>query len=324
MGDIKKVTTHTLRSLKELGERAVCITAYDYPTATFADRAGVDVILVGDSAAMTVLGHANTMSITMTEMLVFARAVARGAKRAFVIGDLPFLSYQVSDADAITNAGAFLAAGCDAVKCEGGRRVATRVRAMTDAGIAVMGHIGLTPQSFHQMGGFKIQGRDAAAADRLIEDARTLERAGAYAIVLEGIPAEVAARITAAVEIPTIGIGAGLECDGQVLVVYDMLGMNDSFKPRFVRTYEKLATRIRTAADAYVADVRDGNFPGEQESFSNSPSKQTARAEAPLAAVLHVGGCAPAPVEGEAEAPPDERPYGGGGSRHSPRARRRS
>jgi len=322
-----RVTIHTLREMKRRGDKIAMLTCYDATFARLLDESHVDILLVGDSLGMVIQGHDTTLPVTIDEMIYHTRAVARGAVRAHVVGDMPFMSYQTSVEAALLNAGRLIKeGGAHSVKLEGGAQHAELVARLVASGIPVMGHIGLTPQSFHQMGGFKIQGRDAAAAERLIEDARTLERAGAYAVVLEGIPAEVAARITAAVEIPTIGIGAGLECDGQVLVVYDMLGMNDSFKPRFVRTYEKLATRIRTAADAYVADVRDGNFPGEQESFSNSPSKQTARAEAPLAAVLHVGGCAPAPVEGEAEAPPDERPYGGGGggSRHSPRARRRS
>src|SRR5687767_12574350 len=208
-GAVGRVTLTTLAGLRARGERAVFVTAYDYPTAVFADRAGVDLLLVGDSAAMTVLGHPTTVSITLDEMLVFARAVCRGAKRAFVIGDLPFLSYQVSNEEAIRNAGAFIAAGCDAVKCEGGARVARRVRAMTDAGIAVMGHLGLTPQSLGQLGGYRVQGKTLSAVQRLVEDALALQEAGAFAVLLEALPAEAAALVRESVEILVYGIGAG-------------------------------------------------------------------------------------------------------------------
>ena len=205
----KKVTVATLASYKARGRGAVFVTAYDYPTAVFAERAGVDMLLVGDSAAMTVLGHPNTLGVSMDEMLVFARAVCRGAKRAFVVGDLPFLSYQASDADAIRNAGAFLVAGCDAVKCEGGARVASRVRAMTDAGIAVMGHLGLTPQSQAQLGGYRVQGKTLAAVQRLTDDALALQEAGAFAVLLEALPAEAAAYLRERVDLLVYGIGAG-------------------------------------------------------------------------------------------------------------------
>jgi 3-methyl-2-oxobutanoate hydroxymethyltransferase len=221
---------------------------------------------------------------------------------------MPFMSYQAGMDAALINAGRLIKdGGAHSVKLEGGAQHADLVARLVGAGIPVMGHIGLTPQSFHQLGGFKVQGREDGAAERLIEDALTLERAGAFAIVLEGIPAEVAARITRALAIPTIGIGAGPDCDGQVLVLYDLLGMNDSFKPKFVRTYEKLSTRIRTAADAYVSDVRDGNFPSEQESFSLE-KRNRAREEAPLAAVLHVGGCAPAAFDDLPDPPRSSEP----------------
>ncbi|HSJ62681.1 MAG TPA: 3-methyl-2-oxobutanoate hydroxymethyltransferase [Gemmatimonadaceae bacterium] len=258
----------TLRALRSRGEKAVFLTAYDYPTAVFADRAGVDMLLVGDSAAMTMLGHPGTCAITMDEMLVFARAVCRGAKRAFVVGDLPFLSYQVSDADAIRNAGAFIAAGCDAVKCEGGARVAGRVRAMSDAGIAVMGHLGLTPQSLGQLGGYRVQGRSLDAVERLADDARTLQEAGAFAILLEALPAEATAFVRERVEIPVYGIGAGPEADGQLVIVHDLLGgFVGDITPRFARRYAELDVLIPAAIAAYASDVRSGRFPGPEHCY---------------------------------------------------------
>jgi len=265
----RKVTTHTLRALKAKGQRAVCVTAYDYPTATFADRAGVDLILVGDSAAMTVLGHANTLSITMTEMLVFARAVARGARRAFVLGDLPFLSYQVSDADAITNAGALLAAGCDAVKCEGGRRVAPRVRAMTDAGIAVMGHIGLTPQALGQQGGYRVQGKTRAQTAVILDDAKALEDAGAFAILLEALPPESAAFVRENLSIPVYGIGAGPHVDGQLVISHDLLGnFVGEVKPRFVSRLASVDAVVTEAFSTYADQVRSAQFPAPEHWYS--------------------------------------------------------
>jgi 3-methyl-2-oxobutanoate hydroxymethyltransferase len=310
-----RVTIHTLREMKRRGEKIAMLTCYDATFARLLDESHVDILLVGDSLGMVIQGHDTTLPVTIDEMIYHTRAVARGATRAHVVGDMPFMSYQTSVEAAMTNAGRLIKeGGAHSVKLEGGAQHADLVARLVAVGIPVMGHIGLTPQSFHQLGGFKVQGRDPGAAERLIEDARSLERAGAYAIVLEGIPTEVAAQITAAIDIPTIGIGAGPECDGQVLVVYDLLGMNDSFKPRFVRTYEKLATRIRTAVDAYVGDVRGASFPGEQESFSLSASKRAARAEAPLAAVLHVGGCAPAAFD-ETPAAPEPAPRRSGPDR---------
>jgi len=264
----RKVTVATLAALKARGERAVFLTAYDYPTAVFADRAGVDMLLVGDSGAMTMLGHSGTCAITMTEMLVFARAVCRGAQRAFVVGDLPFLSYQASSEDAIRNAGAFIAAGCDAVKCEGGARVADRVRAMVDAGIAVMGHLGLTPQSLGQLGGYRVQGKSLDAAERLLADARTLQEAGAFAILLEALPAEAAAYVREHLEVPVYGIGAGPEVDGQLVIAHDLLGsFVGDITPRFVRRYAELDTVIGNAVAAYAADVRSGRFPGPEHCY---------------------------------------------------------
>lgn len=285
----RKVTVATLAALKARGERAVFLTAYDYPTAVFADRAGVDMLLVGDSGAMTMLGHAGTCAITMTEMLVFARAVCRGAQHAFVVGDLPFLSYQASNEDAIRNAGAFIAAGCDAVKCEGGARVAERVRAMVDAGIAVMGHVGLTPQSLGQLGGYRVQGKSLASAERLLADARTLQEAGAFAILLEALPAEAAGYVREHLEVPVYGIGAGPEVDGQLVIAHDLLGsFVGDITPRFVRRYAELDMVIGDAFAAYAADVRAGRFPGPEHCY---PIDE--RDAAAIRARRRIGGVAP-------------------------------
>ena len=266
-----KVTTATLRALKARGDKAVFLTAYDYPTATFADRAGADLLLVGDSAANTVLGLKSTVEIGMTEMLIFAAAVARAAKRAFVIGDLPFLSYQPSDEIAILNAGAFIQRGCDAVKCEGGQRVAPRVRAMTDAGIAVMGHLGLTPQSQAQLGGYRVQGKTRDSAERIREDALALEEAGAFSILLEAIPPESAAYIRDAVDIPVYGIGAGPYLDGQLVISHDLLGsFVGDIAPRFVRRYTNVGAIVEEAFRAYADDVRTGRFPAPEHWYSLS------------------------------------------------------
>jgi 3-methyl-2-oxobutanoate hydroxymethyltransferase len=266
-----KVTTTTLRSFKARGQKAVFLTAYDYPTATFADRAGADLLLVGDSAANTVLGLRSTVEIGMTEMLIFAAAVARAAKRAFVIGDLPFLSYQPSDETAVFNAGAFIQRGCDAVKCEGGQRVASRVRAMTDAGIAVMGHLGLTPQNLAQLGGYRVQGKTRDAADQIREDAIALEEAGAFSILLEAIPPESAAYIREAVSIPVYGIGAGPYLDGQLVISHDLLGnFVGDIAPRFVRRYADVGAIVQEAFRAYADDVRAGRFPGPEHWYSLS------------------------------------------------------
>ena len=273
----RKVTTATLAALRERGEAAVFLTAYDYPTAVFADRAGVDMLLVGDSAAMTMLGHPSTVSITMDEMLVFTRAVCRGAKRAFVVGDMPFLSYQVSDEEAIRNAGAFIAAGCDAVKCEGGARVARRVRAMTDAGIAVMGHLGLTPQSLGQLGGYRVQGKTVAAVRQLTDDALALQEAGAFAVLLEAMPAEAAAYVRERVGILVYGIGAGPQVDGQLVISHDILGnFVGEIRPRFVRRYAELDTTVTAAFRAYADDVRAGRFPGAEHCYPIDPVNEEA------------------------------------------------
>ena len=264
----RRVTTATLAALRDRGEHAVWITAYDYPTAVFADRAGADVLLVGDSAAMTMLGHEGTTSITMDEMLVFTRAVCRGAKRAMVVGDMPFLSYQTSSARAIVNAGAFVAAGCGAVKLEGGRRVAPRVRAIADAGIAVMGHVGLTPQSLGQLGGYRVQGKTLAAAQRLLDDVLALQDAGAFAVLLEALPAETAAFIRERVDLLVYGIGAGPHVDGQLVIAHDVLGsFVGDIAPRFVRRYAEIGAATEQAIRSYAADVRASRFPAPEHCY---------------------------------------------------------
>ncbi|WKZ40698.1 MAG: 3-methyl-2-oxobutanoate hydroxymethyltransferase [Anaerolineales bacterium] len=261
----KKVTTLTFRQKKERGEPITMLTAYDYPTAMAIDRAGIDSILVGDSLAMVVLGYENTLPVTMDEMLHHARAVARGAKSALLIGDMPFMSYQVSVEEAVRNAGRFLQqGGMDAVKLEGGRERADAVRAIVGAGIPVMGHLGLTPQSVHQLGGFRAQGKNASAAKRLLEDAQILEDAGAFSLVLESVPARLAEYISKKISIPTIGIGAGLGCDGQVLVTHDLLGLFDRFTPKFVKKYANLHDAMNKAFTEYIDDVETKRFPAPE------------------------------------------------------------
>ncbi|KAF0107737.1 MAG: 3-methyl-2-oxobutanoate hydroxymethyltransferase [Anaerolineaceae bacterium] len=258
----KKITTLAFRQKKARGEKIAVLTAYDYPSALTLDRAGMDCILVGDSLGMVVLGYENTLPVTMDEMIHHCRAVARGAKSALLIGDMPFLSYQVSVEEAVRNAGRFLQqGGMDAVKLEGGRERLDVVRAIVGAGIPVMGHLGLTPQSVHQLGGFRPQGRTAASAKRLLEDALLLEQAGCFSIVLESVPARLAELVSRRLSIPTIGIGAGAGCDGQVLVFHDLLGLFDRFTPKFVKQYAHLNAAMRSAFDEYIADVRAGRFP---------------------------------------------------------------
>jgi 3-methyl-2-oxobutanoate hydroxymethyltransferase len=269
-----KVTIHTLRQMKARGERIAMLTAYDATFARLLDEAGADVLLVGDSLGMVIQGHDTTLPVTLDEVAYHCRAVARGTRRAHVVGDMPFMSYQASIEQGVMNAGTLMKqGGCHSIKLEGGAVHAELVRRMVSAGIPVMGHIGLTPQSFHQLGGFKVQGRDPGGRERLLADARTLEDAGAYAIVLEAIPADIAAEITAALSVPTIGIGAGAGCDGQVLVSYDALGMDETFKPRFVRRYATLGATIKDAIGRYVADVRDGAFPSDAEAFTVTESR---------------------------------------------------
>lgn len=249
--------------------RLAVVTAYDYASARIADEAGMDILLVGDSLAMVVLGHDDTLSVTMDEMLHHTRAVARGARRALVVGDMPFLSYQVSAPQAVENAGRFLKEGrAQAVKIEGGRETAPQIRAMVDAGIPVMGHVGLRPQQVARLGGFKVQSKTAAEAAHLLEDALIVAEAGCFAVVLEAIPARVARVVTQKLPVPTIGIGAGGGCDGQVLVYHDVLGLYDRFTPRFVKRYAELGAASREALTRYAAEVRDGGFPAPEHEFS--------------------------------------------------------
>ena len=263
----RKVTVRTLQQKKRRGEPITMMTAYDYPTARWVDEAGIDVILVGDSLGMVVLGYPNTLPVTMEAMLHHAKAVARGAKRALLVGDMPFMSYQVSVEAALRNAGRFLQeAGMDAVKIEGGRERVDTVRALVEAGIPVMGHIGLTPQKVMQFGGFRLQGRTAEAARRLVEDALALQEAGCFALVLEMVPAQVAGYITQRLDIPTIGIGAGPDCDGQVLVFHDLVGMFEEFTPKFVKRYANIGAEIRKALQAYKEDVEAHRFPASEHS----------------------------------------------------------
>ena len=265
-----KLPLPELAAMKKRGEKIVMVTAYDAPGARFAEDAGIDVVLVGDTAAMVVLGHeGTTVPVTVDEMLFLTRTVSRQTRRPIVVGDMPFGSFQVSDEDAVRNAVRFVKeGGADMVKLEGAGPMVSRVRRIVEAGISVMGHIGLTPQSATMLGGFKTQGKTAEAATRLVQDAHALEEAGCSTLVLEAIPAPVAARITEELEIPTIGIGAGPQCDGQVLVYHDLLGLTEGHLPRFVKRYASLSREIRDALEAYAADVRSGAFPGDEHTYS--------------------------------------------------------
>ena len=265
-----KLALPELAEMKRRRQKIVMVTAYDAPGARFAEDAGVDVVLVGDTAAMVMLGHeGTTVPVTMDEMLFLTRTVARAARRPIVVGDMPFGSYQVSDEAAVTNAVRFVKeARADVVKLEGAGASLSRIRAIVDAGIPVMGHIGLTPQSATMLGGFKTQGRTAEKAFRLLEEARAPEAAGCFSIVLEAVPSPVAARITETVEVPTFGIGAGPSCDWQVLVYHDLLGLSEGHLPRFVKRYANLSREIRDALEAYAADVRSGAFPSEEYSYA--------------------------------------------------------
>jgi 3-methyl-2-oxobutanoate hydroxymethyltransferase len=266
---IKKLTIQDIISMKKRGERISMLTAYDAGFAGLIDAAGIDMVLVGDSLGMVLLGYNSTIPVTMEEMLHHCRAAGKGVKRAVLVGDMPFMSYQVLESEAINNAGRFLKeAGCDAVKLEGGTEVCDTVTAIVRAGIPLVGHIGLTPQTASQLGGFKIQGRDADSARRLLQSARNLEAAGAFAIVLECIPAQLSEAITKSVSIPTIGIGAGKNCDGQVLVTHDMVGLFEKFIPSFVKQYVNLAPQIKEAVAAYHEEVKNGTFPTEEYSFN--------------------------------------------------------
>jgi len=265
-----KVTIHTLKRLKQIGQKICMVTAYDAAFARIFDEAGADSILVGDSLGMVIQGRDSTLSVTVDQMIYHCSAVTRGATRAHVVGDLPFMSYQTSTADAVRNAGRLVSeGGVAAVKLEGGAEFAETIAQITRASIPVMGHLGLTPQSVHRMGGFVVQGRDEQTARRILDDAIALEQAGCYALVLEGIPLELARMITEKLSIPTIGIGAGLHCDGQVLVCYDLLGMNPDFRPKFVKQYANLYQGIREAAQGFFAEVRSEVFPAEEHSFKS-------------------------------------------------------
>lgn len=266
-GILEHITVRYIQQMKERNEKIAVLTAYDFFTAKFIDSAGVDIILVGDSANMVVFGHPNTLSISMAVMLELVSAVARGSKRALVVADMPFGSFQTSESDAISNAIAFLKTGAEAVKFEGGLEFAGLVKRMVECGIPVMGHIGMLPQSVNLYGGYLLQGEDPKSANYLIESACALEQAGAFSIVLEKVSSSLAKEITARLKIPTIGIGSGPHCDGQVLVINDMLGLFDLFKPKYVRRYANLKETIKEAVSNYVADVKSGAFPNEDESF---------------------------------------------------------
>ncbi|MGI9861036.1 3-methyl-2-oxobutanoate hydroxymethyltransferase [Moorella naiadis] len=268
MAQHAKITLPRLQAMKEQGEKITMVTAYDYPSALLADRAGVEMILVGDSLGMVVLGYQSTVPVTMADMIHHTRAVMRANPTALVVADLPFLSYQVSVPEAVANAGRLIKeGGADAVKLEGGQAVVPAVQAIVAAGIPVMGHLGLTPQSAVQLGGFRVQGRDEAVAAKITTDAAALVAAGAFSLVLECVPAELARRITAELAVPVIGIGAGPGCDGQVLVYHDLLGLFDRFRPKFVKQYANLGAATVAALEQYRDEVRQGRFPGEEHSF---------------------------------------------------------
>ena len=270
-----KISLTDIAGMKRRRERIAMVTAYDAPSARLADLSGVELVLVGDSAAMTMLGHESTIPVTVDEMLMLTRAVTRGARRPVVVADLPFGSFQISDEAAVAHAVRFIKeAGADAVKLEGAGRMLSRVRAILDAGVPVMGHIGLTPQSAMLLGGLKAQGRTARAAHQFLQDALALEHAGCFAVVVEAVPSPVAARITEALTVPTIGIGAGPSCDGQVLVWHDLLGITAGRVPKFVKQYADLAGTIRSALERYVADVRSGKFPEAQHTYAMSDDER--------------------------------------------------
>jgi 3-methyl-2-oxobutanoate hydroxymethyltransferase len=263
-----KITTSVLRQYKSEGRAIVMLTAYDYPMAKLLDEAEVDMLLVGDSLGNVVLGYDSTIPVTMEDMLHHVKAVCRGANHALVVADMPFMSYQISTQEALKNAGRLLQeGGAQAVKLEGGVAIADTVRAIVTAGIPVVGHLGLTPQSVNQLGGFKVQAKDEQAAQNLLDDARALEAAGAFAIVLECIPDGVARRVSESIGIPTIGIGAGAACDGQVLVIHDLLGMHSGFTPKFVKKYADLHQEMMTAVQSYIRDVKEKRFPSPEYSF---------------------------------------------------------
>lgn len=264
-----KITIRTIMGMKSRSEKIAVLTAYDYPTAVLEDRAGVEIILVGDSVGMVVLGYENTLPVTLEEVVHHTKAVSRARPRALVVGDLPFMSYQASVEDAVRSAGRLVKeGGAEAVKLEGGRRMGAVIRAILDADIPVMGHLGLTPQSVHRFGGYRVQGKDRDGAEQLVEEAKFLEECGCFSMVLEGIPSELAKRITSSIGIPTIGIGAGVDCDGQVLVVNDLLGIAGELSPKFVKRYAELGRDMTKAFADYVDDVKKGKFPDAEHSYS--------------------------------------------------------
>jgi 3-methyl-2-oxobutanoate hydroxymethyltransferase len=266
---MSRVTTATLQEMKASGEKITLLTAYDYPTARLLDEAGIDILLVGDSLGNVVLGYENTLPVTMDESIHHTSAVARGAKRAIVVGDMPFLSYQLSLDEAVYNGGRYLKeAGAQAVKLEGGQERANVVKAMAETGVPVMGHLGLTPQSVNALGGYHVQGKSEAAAKRLIEDALALEDAGIFALVLECVPQQLAREVTARLQIPTLGIGAGPDCSGQVLVVHDMLGVTGGKVPKFVKQYANLHDTVIEALQTFKDEVQSGQFPSSEYSFN--------------------------------------------------------
>lgn len=264
-----KVTTQTVVDMKRQGEKISMLTAYDFTMAQIIDQAGVDIILVGDSAGNVMAGYETTVPMTLDHMIYHTSCVVRGVDKALVIGDLPFMSYQVTPKEALRSAGRMMKeAGAHGVKLEGGKAVVKTVKKIVNAGIPVMGHLGLTPQSIYQFGTYKVRAREEEEAKALVEDARALEQAGCFALVLEKIPAQLAAKVTEAISIPTIGIGAGDQCDGQVLVMHDMLGLNKEFNPRFLRRYADLSTSITEAVQQYITDIKSGDFPNEDEQYS--------------------------------------------------------
>ena len=264
----RPVTVPDISGRKNSGKKITALTAYDYSFAKLLDATDIDIILVGDSLGMVSLGHENTLSVTLENMIDHTRAVKRGAQRALVVGDMPFMSYQVSVEQAVTNAGRLIQeGGASAVKLEGGARMADRVQAIVQAGIPVMGHIGLTPQSVHQFGGYKVQGKNYLDSRQIRQDARDLQNAGIFAVVMEGIPGELAEEITAELKIPTIGIGAGLHCDGQILVLHDLLGLTQDFVPKFVKQYAQLADILKSAVSEYIQEVRTETFPGQEHTY---------------------------------------------------------
>lgn len=274
---VKKINILDLQKKKDLGEPIIMLTAYDYPSASLVDDAGIDMILVGDSLGMVVLGYDNTVPVTMDEMLHHAKAVARGTNNAFLVGDMPFMSYQIDPFEAVRNAGRFMKeAGMDSVKLEGGLEIAPTIEAIVRAGIPVMGHIGLTPQSQSKLGGYRVQGKTAVSARKLLSDARDLEKAGCYAIVLEAVPAIVAKEISQRLHIPTIGIGAGTACDGQVLVFHDVLGLFDGKQPRFVKQFANLRQTIIEAFSLYRQEVLSKQFPAQEHTYPMSTEEKTA------------------------------------------------